>query len=398
MRILIKLICIAWMVAPAWAQPVRQEDDSETPPEVKLEQPNIAPVTPRVPQPAIPVVRGKPTVDPVEDLIVRSQKGGVTLGTLIDELVDELAHQISKEDPKPLSPLAVRLVRLSPNLNPALAQSIEAKIVARLGSLPGLEQVVCLECRSVRSRVEGGDWVVTLGATRMADLRRIGQDIGAKAFLDVDVTFNQIPPTLTLAAKIYRASDAHVLWTAAYRGDETTAAVLRTGKIPPSREEQLKEFKRKLEARPYFGYMAFLGFMYVSSNGPQGGYPSLNVGMRLFERFGTDRRHMYGLQAEAVLDWGSQHSLFAGAVSAGYWYSLLKLNVNRPSELRVGATGGAFIAGTDGNTAIFQVMLEYVLQFRLAFNAGALYMVPAKYADGFDVGGFGGAARFAFSW
>ena len=51
-----------------------------------------------------------------------------------------------------------------------------------------------------------------------------------------------------------------------------------------------------------------------------------------------------------------------------------------------------------GNTAIFQVMLEYVLQFRLAFNIGALYMVPAKYADGFDIGGFGGATRFAFNW
>ena len=63
-----------------------------------------------------------------------------------------------------------------------------------------------------------------------------------------------------------------------------------------------------------------------------------------------------------------------------------------------GGVRRAVALSTDGNTAIFQVMLEYVLQFRLAFNIGALYMVPAKYADGFDIGGFGGATRFAFNW
>src|SRR5439155_26213489 len=101
--------------------------------------------------------------DPVEDLLVRSQKG-VTLATLLEELLDELTHQLSKEDPAPLSPVAIRLVRLSPNLRQTLAHSIEAKMVSRLAKLPHFEQVVCFECRAVRSRVEGSDWVVTMGA------------------------------------------------------------------------------------------------------------------------------------------------------------------------------------------------------------------------------------------
>jgi hypothetical protein len=50
---------------------------------------------------------------------------------------------------------------------------------------------------------------------------------------------------------------------------------------------------------------------------------------------------------------------------------------------------------------MLQLMAEYVLQFRLAINLTGFYMVPVKYAgNGYeeDLGGFGAAARFAFSW
>ncbi len=386
------------VVAPSLSDRPKQRQQPPAPPsedqEVRVTRTHIAPASPQ-PKLALPAVRGTPERDPTEDLLVRSQKG-VTLGTMIDELADELAHQLSKEDPKPWSPLAIRLVRLSPNLRPSLRQALEAKIVARLSKLPGVEQVVCVECRAVRSRVEGGDWVVTLGASTQGDLRRIGADIGAKAFLELDLTFNQVPAELTLTGKIYRASDGRVLWAAAYKGDETTAAVLRTGKVPPSREEQLAELKRKLEMRPYWGYMVLLGVAYLQADGPKGGYFGANPGVRVFERFGRERRHMYGIQGEGFLDWQSDHLLLAGMLSAGYWYSILQPNLNRP-DLRIGATVGGFIAGNEGNSAILQVMAEYVLQFRLAANIGVMYMAPAKY-NGQDLGGFGFAARVAFSW
>ncbi len=358
----------------------------------------------RIPQPtlarppaAVEGVRGGER-DPIEDLLVRSQKG-VTVGTMIDELLDELVAQLKKEDPKPLSPMAVRAVRLSPNLRPALGQALEAKLVARVGKLPNFEQVVCLECRTVRSRVEGDDWVVTFGTSTQADLRRVAADIGAKTFMEVDLNFNQVPAELTLAARIYRASDGHILFTTAIKGDETTAAILRTGQVPPSREEQLAELKRKMEQRPYFGYMVFLGTMYLGADGPLGGYMGANIGVRLFERFGWQRRHMYGIQGEGFLDWASNHALFSGIISAGYWFSILQPNLNRP-DLRVGATLGGIISGTDGNSAVIQIMAEYVLQFRLAANLSALYMVPAKFTQNGteDLGGFGFAARIAFNW
>ena len=67
------------------------------------------------------------------------------------------------------------------------------------------------------------------------------------------------------------------------------------------------------------------------------------------------------------------------------------------SELRIGGSAGAFIAGGEGNSVIFQAMVEYLMQFRLAFNAAILYMVPEAYNGG-QVGGVGGAIRCAFSW
>jgi hypothetical protein len=233
-----------------------------------------------------------------------------------------------------------------------------------------------------------------MGVTRQADLKRIGEEIGARAFLDADLSYDAAAGDVTLTAVVFRAADGHVLWSSAIRGDETTAALLRTGSAPPSRDEQLLELKRKLEQRPYFGYTLFAGFIYIGGDG--GGYPSANLGIRLYERFGSQRRHMYGVQLDGVVDWNGHHSLFGGAASLGYWYAVLRPLLNR-SELRIGGSAGAFIAGGEGNSVIFQAMVEYLLQFRLAFNAAILYMVPEAYNGG-QVGGVGGAIRCAFSW
>jgi hypothetical protein len=400
-RLFILLLLLLPSVGWADAPQAPQADDPEEPPRVKTGGDPRRPPTPTTalrPTGSIEGIRGNRERDPIEDLLIRSQKG-VTVSTLLDELLDEVVHQLSKEDVKPLSPVAIRVVHLSSNLRPSMAQSVEARLVGRMAKIPGYEQVACVECRAIRSRVEGDEWVVTFGATQQGDLRRIGAEIGAKTFMDIDVTFAQAPAELTLSAKIYRASDGRIMWATAIKGDETTAAILRTGRVPPSREEQLAELKRKLEMRPYFGYLLFLGAMYISADGPQGGYFGGNIGVRLFERFGYQRRHMFGVQGEGMLDFASNHTLYSGIISGGYWFSILQPNLNRP-DLRIGATVGGIISGGDGNSGILQLMVEYVLQFRLTANVAALYMIPTKYSGNGteDLGGFGFAARIGFNW
>ncbi len=394
-------IAFLWLVPSLGYADVPQADDSEEPPRPRVSTDARRPPTPTSalrPTGSIEALRGNRDRDPIEELLLRSQKG-VTLSTLLDELLDELAHQLAKEDAKPFSPIAIRLVHLSPNLRPSMAQSVEARLVARMAKIPGCEQVACVECRAIRSRVEGDEWVVTFGATQQSDLRRIAAEIGAKTFMELDITFAQAPAELTLAAKIVRASDGKIMWATAIKGDETTAAILRTGRVPPSREEQLAELKRKLEMRPYFGYLLFLGAMYLSADGPQGGYFGGNIGVRLFERFGNDRRHMFGVQGEGMLDFASNHTLYSGIISGGYWFSIFQPNLNR-GDLRLGATVGGIISGGDGNSGIIQIMAEYVLQFRLTANVAALYMIPTKYSGNGteDLGGFGFAARIGFNW
>jgi hypothetical protein len=87
-------------------------------------------------------------------------------------------------------------------------------------------------------------------------------------------------------------------------------------------------------------------------------------------------------------------------LSAGYWYSVLRPTLNMP-DLRFGVLAGGFIAGSDGNSGIFQINAECVLQFRLTVSLALAYMIPTKYTGtgGMeDLGGLGGMARVAFSW
>jgi hypothetical protein len=330
--------------------------------------------------------------DAVSELLVRSDDD-VPVTVLIDELLDELVHQLGKEDAQRLAPMAIRWIKLSPNLRADLAQSIEARLSARLTKSTEIAQVVCTDCRSLRSRIEGRDWVVSLGAVRQADLRQIADDLGAKTFLDLDIAFVPGPPKsqLSLSARAFRASDARVVFASAVRADETTAAILRTGVRPPSRDEQLAELERKLEARPYYGQIAYLGAAWIpyQPRGISGG----TVGYQVYERFGPERRHMYGLAAEGFIN---PSQLQAGMLSAVYTYQASPPDLNRP-ELHLSWSVGAFVAGNEGNTLIVQSGADYLMKFRFSFGGAITYMVPVTYNNA-DLGGFGAKARFSFNW
>jgi hypothetical protein len=330
--------------------------------------------------------------DPIENLLVRSEDD-VPVTVLIDELLDELVHQLAKEDAHLLAPMAIRQVKVSPNLRADLAQSIETRLSARLVKGTEIAQVVCTDCRALRSRLEGHDWVVSLGVVRQAELRELAEDIGARTFLDLDLSYVPGPPqaVLTLTARAFRASDARVLFASSIRADETTAEILRTGHKVPSREEQLAELDRKLGGRPYYGVAAIIGAAIIPYQ--SGAISAGTIGVRLFERFGEEKRHTFGLQAEGFIN---PNKLMAGMLTALYSWQVMPPNLNKP-ELYLSWGVGGFIAGNEGNTAIFEAGIDYVMKFRFSLGGSVIYMPPVSYAGG-DLGGVGGKARFAFNW
>jgi hypothetical protein len=338
----------------------------------------------------------------LEKMMLRSDSA-VSLNTVIDELLDELVAKLAKQDSRLISPMAIRWIKISPLLRADLAQSIDTRLTARLVEKTEITQVMCIDCRSLRSRIEGREWVVSLGVVHQADLRRVAEDIGARTFIDIDLDYTPAPPQtqVILSARVFRASDARVLYATAIRADETTAAVLRTGKKPVSREEQLAELERKLESKPYYGIQAAIGMMWIPYDEPiQGTIGGATVTARAYERFGVDRRHMYGIDTCAFLN---PNRLQAGMLSAFYGYQVSEMDLNKP-EIDLSWSGGAFIssgASQEGNSVIFQSNIDVIMRWRFSFGGGITYLIPTKYNDGsgiHDLGGLGVDTRFGFNW
>jgi len=343
----------------------------------------------------------------LEKMMLRSDSA-VSLNTVIDELLDELVAKLAKQDSHLISPMAIRWIKISPLLRADLAQSIDTRLTARLVEKTEVTQVVCTDCRSLRSRIEGREWVVSLGVVHQSDLRRVAEDIGARTFIDIDLDYTPAPPQtqVILSARVFRASDARVLFATAIRADETTAAVLRTGKKPVSREEQLAELERKLESRPFYGLQAEIGMMWIPFDEPiQGTIGGAMFGGSAYERFGVDRRHFYGIEVKGFLN---PNRLIAGMLSAFYGYQVTELDLNKP-EIDLSWAGGAFIAtaaSNQGNSVIFQSNIDVIMRWRFSFGGGITYLIPTKYDDGSghcpmtgcDMGGLGVQTRFGFNW
>ena len=65
---------------------------------------------------------------------------------LVDDIIDEVARQLAREDPNLISPIAIRLVRLSANIRPEFARTLEARLMARLVNSTNVKMSVCAEC------------------------------------------------------------------------------------------------------------------------------------------------------------------------------------------------------------------------------------------------------------
>ena len=85
------------------------------------------------------------TPSQVEQLIQRSQ-GSIDFFELVDDIMDEIARQLGREDAALLSPMAIKLVRLSSNLRPEFARTLETRLIARLSNATNVKMAICPEC------------------------------------------------------------------------------------------------------------------------------------------------------------------------------------------------------------------------------------------------------------
>jgi hypothetical protein len=331
--------------------------------------------------------------------LIRRARTNVNFYELVDEMLDEVVYQLGKQDAIALSPLAIRLVRLSPELRPEFAGTLEARLLARIAQATTIRTAVCIECTSMRSRVENGQWLVTLGAVRQEDLQRIGRAQGIKTFVDLGFTFNPQSNVIWMEAVAFRASDGGVVWSDSYRSNATTAMLLRTGRRIPSRSERLDELEHKLQGRPFFGYMVGVGLARLGYNGPTGDIMGPLMTVRIHERFGEDQQQLFGLSVGIFFTGVPQagknvlNSLMSGAY---YSINLSEPSLNLPELWFYSELGGMF-SGNQGNTFYGEAGLDLHVKWRFSLVGGLQYLMPTHFAD-HDLGGLGYRLRLAMNW
>ena len=336
----------------------------------------------------------------IEQIGARSHDS-VDFFELVDDMIDEVARQIAREDPNLLSPMAIRLVRLSANIRPEFARTLEARLVARLMNATAVRVTVCAECTALRSRVENGNWMLTLGAVRQDDLKRLGETVGVKTFMDVDFSYSPDANVIWMEAMAFRASDGGVVWSDAYRSDATMASLIRTGQRIPTRAERAAELEQKLAGRPYYGYAASMGVAQIGYAAPTGDIVGAQVSLRFHERFGENQSSLFGMTAGIFTTGppkaGKTPEALNTIMLGGYYsYDLSPPNLNKP-ELWVYGEGGGMFTGNEGNTFYLESGFDLHLKWRLSLEGGLMYVFPTKFS-GYDLGGMGFRLRVAMNW
>jgi hypothetical protein len=336
----------------------------------------------------------------VEQLIQRSYSS-IDFFELVDDIIDEIARQLAREDPNLVSPMSIRLVRLSANIRPEFARTLETRIIARLVNATNVKITVCAECTALRSRVEDGNWTVSMGAVKQDDLRRIGHTAGVKTFMDVDFTYAPTSNVVWMQAIVFRASDGGVVWSDAYRSDATMAALLRTGRHIPTRAERAAELERKIAGRPNYGYAASLGVAQVGYSAPTGSIAGAQVSLRFHEKFGEDLGSLFGL-AVGIFTTGPPSmnkqpmALNSGQLAAYVSHNLSPPNLNR-AEIWLYGEGGGWFTGNEGNTFYLESGVDAHLKWRLSLQGGLTYVFPTVFS-GYDLGGVGFRLRVGMNW
>jgi hypothetical protein len=386
--------------------PTRRRPSFETDPATRAARPVASfsgtppPRTPRT-QSEPPPPPPKPASPSQVEELVRRSNDNVDFFELVDDMIDEIARRLALEDPNLLSPMAIRLCRVSANLRPEFARTLEARLTARLLNATSLKMNICAECTALRSRVENGNWILTLGTTNSDELRRLGEKSGIKTFMDVDFTFSPDQNVIWMEATVYRASDGTVLWSDAYRSDGTMTALLRTGQKIPTRAERAAELEQKISGRPSYGYAASLGMAQLGYTAPTGNVVGAQVALRFHERFGENQNNLFGISA-GIFTTGPPsmnkmpQALNSILLGAYYSHDLSAPNLNKP-EFWIYGEGGGMFTGNEGNTFYLESGLDLHLKFRLSLSGGLMYVFPTTYS-GYDLGGLGFRVRVVLNW
>jgi hypothetical protein len=351
--------------------------------------------------PAPPAPPPRPASPTQVEELVRRSNDNVDFFELVDDIIDEIARRLALEDPNLYSPMAIRLVRVSANLRPEFAHTLEARLTARLLNATSLKLNICAECTALRSRVDNGNWILTLGASNQDDLRRLGEKTGIRTFMDVDFTFSPDQNVIWLEATVLRASDGTILWSDAYRSDGTMTSLLRTGQKIQTREERSAELEQKMAGRPSYGYAASLGMAQMGYTAPTGDVVGAQVALRFHERFGENQNNLFGISA-GIFTTGppstnkQPQALNSILLGAYFSHDLSAPNLNKP-EFWVYGEGGGMFTGNEGNTFYLESGLDVHLKFRLSLQGGLMYVFPTTYS-GYDLGGLGFRARVALNW
>lgn len=328
---------------------------------------------------------------------INAATGEVSLSELVDEILADVVAEIDARPKKTLSPMAIRQIALGANVAPSYGRKLESAIIAQLHAGTDVRVVQCIECEATTTRLVGDQWVITRGVVSTDEMKRAAERLGVKSFMDVSFGFDPETGVLEMEFRVIRAKDAYVIWSDSFRADETTPLIARSSEGPMRRKDRLRDLEMLLEGRPFYGYVATAGFMILPHNDPvDGDITGATAGYRIYERFGIDRRVMFGLDLTGFLN----TSRLAGAViAAGSWWIPLRPDLINP-ELRLGAKAGAFIAGSAGNAAVFQLGAEILLRYRFGLYGYVLFMTKSEFPpdSSTELGGVGMSTGMSFNW
>lgn len=382
-RILALALALWWIPLSAWAQ----ESDLER---------ELAGEEPLVNKPADPRPLRELEISDSARKQIQSGQGTVHLYQLVEEMTDDLISDLRELNDQVVSPMAMRRIAVSPNLSAAFGDFVESTIVSAVANSSNKKIKRCVACGAMRSRIDGNDWVVSLGFTEHDQYVAEAKRLGVQTFLDVRFAFYPGVNIAAMTVEIIRAEDAAVLWSETYRSDSSTAAILRSGDRTQTRSERLSELERKLDARPYYGHILYVGGSYLPYDSEAGSITGMALGYRLYEKFGEDNRWMFGIGAEGFANFSKENALLGSFVGATVHYQLTQPNLNG-IIVRTGPTISGFFAGTEGNSAAIEWGIDGVFQFKLGAGLSAMYFVPVKFA-GADLGGLGLKGRVLFNW
>jgi hypothetical protein len=326
---------------------------------------------------------------------IRSGDDTISIYHVIAELLDEMMADVQNLRISQVSPLAIRGVAISPNLTPLFAQLVEGSITSRFNQNSNIKLRYCASCQSLKTEVEGGEWVLKLGWTSQEDMKDAAKVLGVNAFLDAHLSYIPAANQVMLTVKVFSVSNGTILWAETYSSDETTAAILRSGDRVMTREEAYRELTRKIEARPYYGYQLYFGGGLIPFEGPLGDIDFITLGIKFYEKFGQNKRNQFGIFGESALN------VFTNPLLGAFFGGMYQRLINTPNLNDIQFWGGGalsfFVAGIQGNTLAFESMFDLIMQFRLGLGLSIYYAIPVAFGA-YDVGGLGYKFRFTFNF